>query len=873
MTITTEISSVTYTGNGSTTDFPFTFRVDEDEDLVVTKITVADGTEDELGGGEYTVAGIGNVNGGSVTVTPALSFLYELKIERIVPFLQELNIDNNGGFQPEVIEGALDTLEMQIQQVAASVEGFEEAIETLEDDFDNLEADLASETSARVAADTALGVRIDDINVAGVIGSGIYTPAETAIAESNQTAIDKIRDSYIDARNYGVTTASSNVATALENALNAGVSQNKPVKLPPGTLAYGTSKFINIPDGKNLRMFSDGETVINLTGGSLTIQGTLILTTSMTADVARGATTVTLASVTGITIGSLLFFDTDTNVESGFGYDKQQIRRVTDITGLVVTFDQRLDFFFSMAESTVIKVYGQSECFNDGVSLLCSHLRQVNLKNITGGLWTRGYVKGPARKWSDGANYSDGVTFERCDQMTFSQYNMTNLRYACMMFASRFITIKQATALSVRHIDMNTWAQQCRLEDIVGIDTDGLIQAHPCIDPTFLRVRDGVTGSNTSGLDLRCFGGTVTDCDADGTAVGQNTNAMSGLDAAYAPMGLEYNRRITRFRSSSAYMAAGHEGALFVEDCRVPLITKSVYGAAVNKIYVDEQTVTTRTPSVTDAFLYQVSPPKAVVLTKTSTYRKNGSILNITGVTQANPGVVTSAAHGLSNGQVIYINGCVGMVEINKRFFKLANVATNTFELTDVSTSANINTSGYVAWVSGGKITPQTLTDTVDALSSSALGIAEKMLFKSKVFSETAGSSTSHSGTVKIRAFPPGAVSQSHYTGIVRVRAKSYYGRSVAAYAFNFGLSTGVFNTGTKVNEGADVNSVVASASNFVKHFSGEVQLEGTTFTPSLQPDVNDQYYFTLDWAVSLPLAVQPLHSVEIEVELEKADA
>jgi len=80
---------------------------------------------------------------------------------------------------------------------------------------------------------------------------------------------------------------------------------------------------------------------------------------------------------------------------------------------------------------------------------------------------------------------------------------------------------------------------------------------------------------------------------------------------------------------------------------------------------------------------------------------KDGAILtsvskNITGITQANPAVVTSNSHGYSNGDRIVVSGVLGMTELNNREFVVANVTTNTFELTGE------NSSGYTAYASAG---------------------------------------------------------------------------------------------------------------------------------------------------------------------------
>jgi hypothetical protein len=86
-------------------------------------------------------------------------------------------------------------------------------------------------------------------------------------------------------------------------------------------------------------------------------------------------------------------------------------------------------------------------------------------------------------------------------------------------------------------------------------------------------------------------------------------------------------------------------------------------------------------------------------------YRNNGPVLlaaqNISGISQANPGVVTYAgADNYANGDVLYISGItVGPTELNNRFIKVAN----TFELTNMA-GTNISTLAMAAWVSGGTV-------------------------------------------------------------------------------------------------------------------------------------------------------------------------
>lgn len=75
----------------------------------------------------------------------------------------------------------------------------------------------------------------------------------------------------------------------------------------------------------------------------------------------------------------------------------------------------------------------------------------------------------------------------------------------------------------------------------------------------------------------------------------------------------------------------------------------------------------------------------------------------VTGITQTNPPVVTSVAHGLSNGNLVHISGVVGMTELNGRIFRVKNPTANTFELYHANNNS-VDASGYGAWVSGGTI-------------------------------------------------------------------------------------------------------------------------------------------------------------------------
>lgn len=77
-----------------------------------------------------------------------------------------------------------------------------------------------------------------------------------------------------------------------------------------------------------------------------------------------------------------------------------------------------------------------------------------------------------------------------------------------------------------------------------------------------------------------------------------------------------------------------------------------------------------------------------------------GSVLAVTGITNANPGVVTvDLNHGYTTGQVINIAGAVGISGINGTPLTITVV-------TQTSFSIGINTTSSGTWTSGGVVTP-----------------------------------------------------------------------------------------------------------------------------------------------------------------------
>lgn len=92
----------------------------------------------------------------------------------------------------------------------------------------------------------------------------------------------------------------------------------------------------------------------------------------------------------------------------------------------------------------------------------------------------------------------------------------------------------------------------------------------------------------------------------------------------------------------------------------------------------------------------------------------------LTAITKASPGVVSSTAHGYSNGDFVYLE-VQGMWQLHGRVFRVASVATDTFQLEDVSGGTGLSTAAFDTFTSGSayKITFGTSITTATSMNVS----------------------------------------------------------------------------------------------------------------------------------------------------------
>ncbi|NJL06853.1 MAG: hypothetical protein HC900_00255 [Methylacidiphilales bacterium] len=206
MTIASEANRAgPYACNGSTTTFPFGFRIADEthvrvvlgEGLLETDLTL---------GTHYTVSGVGDASGGSITTNTAYASGSTIAIILNIPFLQGLDLENQGAFYAETIEDALDLAaqrDLQLKEEIArclkmpvSSSDAVEPAELLAARDEAEEARAASEAardvavSAKTAAEAARDVAQA---LAGAAASEIVvTPTGGLIATNVQAALAEL---------------------------------------------------------------------------------------------------------------------------------------------------------------------------------------------------------------------------------------------------------------------------------------------------------------------------------------------------------------------------------------------------------------------------------------------------------------------------------------------------------------------------------------------------------------------------------------------------------------------------------------------------------------------------------------------------------
>lgn len=224
MTISSETRKAgPFTGNGITATFPFTFKVFQASDLKVVRADLTGAETILVQGTDYTVSLNANQDsnpGGSIVLPAALTSGFLLAATSKVPNTQPMDLTNQGGFYPKVINNAMDRLEVQIQQVALDAASAVRVPLTSSVSVEELTADLIRLGDSADNIDTVAGnigaVNTNATNIAAIQGASANAISADASAAASAASYNSFRGIY-----YGAASSDPTV-DPLGNAPTAG---------------------------------------------------------------------------------------------------------------------------------------------------------------------------------------------------------------------------------------------------------------------------------------------------------------------------------------------------------------------------------------------------------------------------------------------------------------------------------------------------------------------------------------------------------------------------------------------------------------------------------------------------------------------------
>ena len=260
MTVTAAPSVNNHVGNGVTTVFAFGFKILQASDL---KVTV-----DGIVVTNYTVSGVRNPAGGTITFSVAPANLAAIRIARNMAISRSTDYQFNGALPSDTLNDDQDAPIMMVQQVDEKVG---RALKAPESDTITL-ADLPA-ASAR--ANLLLGFDSNGQPIAAAPVAGSASALATTLASSlgstligfigfgtgiiARTVSAVLLDLPINVKNYGALGNDSNDDTAaIQAAINyaATFPNGRVVEFPPGTYRSNT---ITVPNNVSLTLRGHGD--------------------------------------------------------------------------------------------------------------------------------------------------------------------------------------------------------------------------------------------------------------------------------------------------------------------------------------------------------------------------------------------------------------------------------------------------------------------------------------------------------------------------------------------------------------------------------------------------------------------------------------
>lgn len=300
MTISNTGNRVTYQGNGLSTVFNYTFQVFNEDHIRV--VSFDGSTETTLVKNiDFTVEGVRNTSGGTVTLTTAPPIGTSIILIRQLPLVQETDIRNQGPFFAEIHEDEYDRQIMIDQQLSESVgRAVRVTIPARDAGFNPLlPFDITSNPSSVIATNPTSNGLVMGPNIATIEGASTQAAAAAASAADAQNSANTANNiaSTVAVTAAASAASASAASTSATQAANSAALAQSVI----GSVAYSETKFISadttIPSATSGCLF-----VVDASAGPVTLTLPLISSVSLDPNNFNVAIKKNDASINAVTI-------------------------------------------------------------------------------------------------------------------------------------------------------------------------------------------------------------------------------------------------------------------------------------------------------------------------------------------------------------------------------------------------------------------------------------------------------------------------------------------------------------------------------------------------------------------------------------------
>lgn len=242
------------------TSFTYTFQLLSENEIKVI-VTDSDGQNPvtKTLGVDYTVSGVGNANGGSVTFTSAVTAGKKVILDLNTALIQSTDLTTGDGFPAETFEAALDRLTSEILVVKRLIN---RALQLPENTPNNSDGVIIPDHSIVANQGKLLRLTAGGID-AVTVAAGVYAITDPLVATGSTASrflADRAAD-VVNVKDFGaVGDNATDNATALTNAYNACPSGGT-IYVPAGiyryasALTFGTKTVAWVGEGSRSTIF------------------------------------------------------------------------------------------------------------------------------------------------------------------------------------------------------------------------------------------------------------------------------------------------------------------------------------------------------------------------------------------------------------------------------------------------------------------------------------------------------------------------------------------------------------------------------------------------------------------------------------------